>query len=41
MSSVLKDSLLGQHFKSQFFDLWSEFALKHIKNILKMEKVIL
>ena len=41
MSSVPKKSLLGQHFKSQFLDLWREAALKQKKYILKMEKVAL
>ena len=41
MSSVLKNSLLGQHFKSQIFDLWRELALKQKRKILKMEKVAL
>ena len=41
MSSALKNSLLGQHSKSQFFDLWRESALKQLKKILKMENVAL
>ena len=38
MSSVLKNSLLRQHFKSQFFDLWGELALKQIKKCIKNGK---
>ena len=38
MSSVLKNSLLGQHFKSQFFDLWRELALKQRKKYIKNGK---
>ena len=35
MSSVLKNSLLGEHFKSQCFDLWKELALKQRKKYIK------
>ena len=35
MSSVLKNSLLGEHFKSQCFDLWRELALKQRKKYIK------
>ena len=38
MSSVLKNSLLGQHFKLQFFDLWRELALKQRKIYIKNGK---
>ena len=41
MSSVLKNSLLGQHFKSQFFDLWRELALKQRKKYIKNGKKLL
>ena len=40
MSSVLKNSLLGQHFKSQFFDLWRELALKQRKRYIKNGKLL-
>ena len=35
MSSVLRNPLLGQLFKSQFFDLWRELALKQRKKYIK------
>ena len=41
MSSVLKNSLLGQYFKSQFFDLWRELALKQRKKYIKNGKKLL
>ena len=40
MSSVLKNSLLRQHFKSQFFDLWRELALKQRKRYIKNGKLL-
>ena len=40
MSSVLKNSLLGQYFKSQFFDLWRELALKQRKRYIKNGKLL-
>ena len=36
-----KNSVLGQHFRSQFFYLWRGVPLKQRKKILKMEKVAL
>ena len=41
MSSVFKNSLLGQHSKSLFFDLLRTLPLKQRKKILKILKVAL
>ena len=38
MSSELNNSLLGQHFKLQFFNLWRKLALKQRKKYIKDEK---
>ena len=41
MSSVLKNSLLVQHFKLQFFDWWRELAQKQRKRYIKTGKKLL